>query len=415
LSIPLSPELLFGLLGATMLLALLALWLAWRAARSLSALQQTLPDTLAALVSEQGQALHRAVLNDLREALASSSERQSVRLAQLEVSQAERAEALKGDLLGSTVERINQQAREAQEATLGLLADSRRQFAAEMQAVRGTLDARLAEIGGKVNERLDEGFRKTNETFVSVMQRLATIDEAQRKIDGLTTNVVSLQQLLGDKRARGALGEMQLEAIIRNQMPETTFELQYTFASGLRADCVLKMPEPTGLVAIDAKFPLENYERLLAGEASPAAFKADIRRHIADIAQKYIQPGETGDGALMFVPAEAVFAQIHAHHRDLVEYAQQRRVWLVSPTTLMAVLNTARAVIKDVETRRQVHVIKDELGKLGTEFSRFDERMGKLAEHIRLANEETERVRITSEKISKRFTSIEQVRLEAPS
>src|SRR5262249_26672919 len=150
-------------------------------------------------------------------------------------------------------------------------------------------------------------------------------------------------------------------------------------------------------------------ERLLAQRQ----FRVDVRNHIEDIGQKYIISGETSDGAVMFVPAEAVFAEIHAYHGELVDFAMQRRVWIVSPTTMMAVLNTARAVLKDVETRRQVHIIKDELAKLGKEFARFDQRMRRLADHIRQAHEDAEEVRITSDKISRRFSQIERVELEA--
>ena len=288
-----------------------------------------------------------------------------------------------------------------------------------LEQIRGNVDVRLDQIRGSVTERLDEGFKKTNETFVNVMERLATIDEAQRKIDGLTSNVVSLQELLGDKRARGAFGEVQLESLVRNCLPPNAWEMQFTLSNGARADCVLKLPEPTGMVAVDSKFPLENYHRMCSvelGEADRAQaerlFKADLRRHIDDIGSKYVIPGETSDGAVMFVPAEAVFAEIHAYHRDVIEHALARRVWIVSPTTLMAVLNTARAVIKDVETRRQVHVIKDALAKLSKDFARFDERMRKLADHIRQAHEDAERVHVSSVKIAQRFAQIESVDFE---
>jgi len=281
------------------------------------------------------------------------------------------------------------------------------------------VDGRLEQIGGKVNERLDEGFKKTNETFVSVMARLATIDEAQKKIDGLTTNMVSLQELLGDKRSRGAFGEVQLEGLVRNILPSNAYEFQYTLPNSSRADCVLKLPEPTGMVAVDAKFPLENYHRMFDGseiERALAArqFKADIKKHVDDISSKYIIPEVTSDGAVMFVPAEAVFAEIHAHHPDVVDYAMQRRVWVVSPTTLMAVLNTARAVMKDVETRKQVHIIKDELGKLGKDFGLFDERMDKLARHIAQANQDVEEINTSRRKITDRFFKIERVELDHP-
>ena len=284
--------------------------------------------------------------------------------------------------------------------------------------LRTVVQERLDRISGRVEERLEEGLKQTSATFTSVMARLAAIDEAQKKIDGLTTSVVSLQELLGDKRSRGAFGEVQLEALVRNILPPQAYAMQHTLPNGARADCVLKLPEPTGMVAVDSKFPLENYHRMLASEAPDSErvaaerqFKADVRRHVEDISQKYIIPNVTSDGAVMFVPAEAVFAEIHAYHSDLVDYALQKRVWIVSPTTLMAVLNTARAVIKDVETRRQVHVIKDELGKLGREFGRFDERMKKLADHIRQAHEDAERVHVTSQKITQRFAEIESVEL----
>jgi DNA recombination protein RmuC len=230
--------------------------------------------------------------------------------------------------------------------------------------------------------------------------------------------MVSLQELLGDKRSRGAFGEVQLEGLVRNLLPESAFEFQYTFSNKTRVDCVLKLPEPTGLVAVDSKFPLENYEGMFfegAERVSSAVFKTGVKRHVDDIASKYIIPNETSDGAVMFIPAEAVFAEIHAHHRDVVDYAQAKRVWIVSPTTLMAVLNTARAVLKDTETRKQVHIIQDELGKLGKDFALFDGRMKKLADHIRLAHEDAEKVQITSHKITRRFAQIERVELEGVS
>ena len=352
--------------------------------------------------------------------LAGNREELIKQLAHLNLELQQRQDALKAAMLGGTLAKLSEQGLAQQqsiEATMRLVTG---QITATIEGLTKSTDTRLAEIGGKVNERLDEGFKKTNETFVSVMSRLATIDEAQKKLDGLTTNVVSLQQLLGDKRSRGAFGEVQLETIIRNVLPESSFEFQYSFANvghDVRADCVLKLPEPVGLIAIDSKFPLENYERMISDgpdRATPAMFKADVKRHVDAISSKYIIPNVTSDGAVMFIPAEAVFAEIHAHHRDLVEYAQIRRVWIVSPTTMMAVLNTARAVLKDVETRKQIHIIKDELGKLGKEFSRFDERMKKLADHIRQANEDVKDVAVTSKKISDRFASIENVELEHP-
>lgn len=347
---------------------------------------------MASLIHRTGagqEARHRAILNDLHAGLSDSADRIASRQSE------------EGDRLRRAVSEE--------------LERNRNQLQLFEKGLAERVDSRLNEIGGKVNERLDVGFKRTNETFLSVMTRLQTIDDAQKKIETLTGSVVSLQQLLGSKSSRGALGERQLEDIIRNYLPETGYEFQYTFQTvAVRADCVLKLPEPMGLLAIDSKFPLENYERMISegpDKVAPGAFKTDVRRHVDAIASKYIVPGETGDGALMFIPAESVFAEIHAHHRDLVEYAQQRRIWMVSPTTLMAVVNTARAVIRDVETRKQVHIIKDELGKLGREFGRFDERMKKLADHIRQANDDVKDVAVTSKKISDKFAAIERAEL----
>jgi len=294
-----------------------------------------------------------------------------------------------------------------------------RNLADSSERLSAKIDHRLDQIAGKVDERLDEGFKKTNETFVNVMQRLATIDEAQKKIESLTGSVVSLQELLGDKRSRGAFGEVQLEALVRNVMPSAAFEMQYTLSNGTRVDCVLRLPPPTGMVCVDSKFPLENYNRMLDRQtteperaAAQRLFKADVRRHVDDIARKYILAGETSDGAVMFLPAEAVFAEIHAYHPEVVDYANSKRIWIVSPTTLMAVLNTARAVLKDVETRKQVDVIKDALGRLAGEFGRFDERLRKLAEHIGQAYDDAQKIQTTGEKISRQFQRIESAELE---
>jgi DNA recombination protein RmuC len=326
---------------------------------------------------------------------------------------------LRTELLTSVLERLAEQARADQELMQTTLRNMSQHLSNAIESLTRTTDGRLEQISGKVSERLEEGFKKTNETFANVMARLATIDEAQKKIDGLTSNVVTLQELLGDKRSRGAFGEVQLEALIRNLLPPTAYVFQHTLSTGNRVDCVLKLPDPTGMVAVDSKFPLENYHRMLEQGISEAdrlqaqrQFRVDVRNHIEDIGQKYIISGETSDGAVMFVPAEAVFAEIHAYHSEIVDFAMQRRVWIVSPTTMMAVLNTARAVLKDVETRLQVHIIKDELSKLGREFGRFDQRMKKLADHIRQAHEDAEDVRITSDKISRRFTQIERVELD---
>ena len=369
-----------------------------------------LGDRLNASSQESSERLRGAVAQELaqtREAMQALQNAQTASLAQTRENVIEKLHIT-----------LAEQGKAEQELIQATMRNATLQLTAIIESLSKVVDGRLEEISGKVSERLDEGFKKTNDTFVRVMERLATIDKAQEKIDGLTTNVVSLQALLGDKRSRGAFGEVQLEGLVRNVMPNGTYEMQYNLPNGTRVDCALFLPEPTGLVAVDSKFPLENYHRMyengvsdLEKVAAQRQFKVDVKKHVDDIASKYIIADVTSDGAVMFIPAEAVFAEIHANHRDIVDYAMAKNVWVVSPTTLMAVLNTARAVLKDVETRKQVHIIKEELGKLGKEFGRFDSRMKKLADHIRLAHEDALDVQTTSQKISRRFSQIERVEL----
>lgn len=451
-------EILIGILVLFILAA--SLWVGSRLA-GLTRTQHELPDLLARLLEEK----HRAMLGDLHDgltkqgdrlnqALTDNSERlresvaselkltrdamQSLQLAQSDsLAQTREAmlkqlaelseqlqgkqDAMRAEVIAKTMQTLAEQGRADQELIQTTMNNSTQQLVATIEGLSKTVDGRLEEISGKVTERLDEGFKKTNETFANVMARLATIDEAQKKIDGLTTNVVSLQELLGDKRSRGAFGEVQLENLIRNILPPSMYAMQHTLSTGSRVDCALFLPEPTGTVGVDSKFPLENYHRMftpgaseLERSAAQKQFKADVKKHVDDIAAKYIIANETSDGAVMFVPAEAVFAEIHAYHPEVVDYAMSKRVWIVSPTTMMAVLNTARAVMKDVETRKQVHIIKDALNKLGKEFERFDTRMKKLADHIRMAHDDAVEVHTTSRKISDRFRKIEAVELEHP-
>ncbi len=375
----------------------LLIWLAWREFTS---------SKNAALLNQlevQLEDKHRAMLIDLNDGLNKLADRMNTGLQ-------DNSERLRDTL--------SEQGKAQQLTVNDTMLKATTTLTQSVESLGKIVDARLEEIGGKVSERLEEGFKKTNETFANVMARLATIDEAQKKIDGLTVNMVSLQDLLGDKKSRGAYGEVQLEGLVRNALPPDSFKMQHTFSNDMRVDCALFLPEPTGTVAVDSKFPLENYHKMFDSSLSEASqklaekqFKADIRKHVDDIASKYIIPNVTSDGAVMFIPAEAVFAEIHAYHPEIIDYAMNKRVWVVSPTTLMAVLNTARAVLKDVEMRKQVHIIKDELGKLSKDFERFDGRMKKLADNIRQAHENAQEVHISSQKITNRFKQIERVEL----
>ena len=292
-------------------------------------------------------------------------------------------------------------------------------LAGSNEKIQEILHRRLNEISGQVEQRLVKGFEKTTETFNNVVERLAKIDEAQKRITELSANVVSLQEVLTDKRSRGAFGEAQMMILVRNSLPESCFAEQFSLGSGARVDCMLFLPQPTGNVPVDAKFPLDTYKQMVKTELpaierqlAERQFRVDIRKHINDIADKYIVPGETADGAIMFLPAEAVFAEIHAYHQELVELAQHRHVWLASPTTLMAILTTASAVMKDAATREQVHLIQEHLKILGKDFERFSERMTKLAIHIRQANKDVDDIHISAKKISSRFVKIENVELD---
>ena len=312
-------------------------------------------------------------------------------------------------------EGVNQTRLQVKEA----LGDYAQLISKRVESLTQTTDERLKEINQQVEKRLTAGFEKTNETFGDIIKRLALIDAAQKQISELSTNVVSLQEILTDKRSRGTFGEVQLAALIRNVIPEQHFSFQHTLSNDKRADCILFLPEPSGNIVIDAKFPLESFRSLLNNSLSELErrpieqqFRADIRKHIQDISEKYIIPGETADGAMMFIPAEAIFAEIHSHYPELVEIANRAKVWMVSPTTMMAVLTTARAVLKDAATRKQLHLIQEHLRLLANDFSRFQKRMDGLAKHIELAHIDVEQVHRSAKKITRRFSSIEKVEFE---
>lgn len=282
------------------------------------------------------------------------------------------------------------------------------------------IQGHLTQLTQQVNHKLNEGFEKTSSTFTDVVRRLTIIDEAQKKITELSTHVVSLQDVLVDKRSRGAFGEVQLSTLIANMIPSSHYQMQYTLSNAKRADCILFLPDPTGHVVIDAKFPLETFQKLMTCKEEPSKkllqqqFRQDIQKHIKDIAEKYILPPETSDGAVMFIPAEAIFAEIHANYPDIISLSQRLKVWLVSPSTLMAVLTTAKAVLKDDATRKQVHVIQKHLHALSEDFQRFEKRMGKLSKHIDLAHQDVNDVSTSAKKITQRFQKIESVELNGP-
>lgn len=283
------------------------------------------------------------------------------------------------------------------------------------------IERQLKAINDRVDERLGKGFEDTKVTFTNVIERLGRIDEAQKKIETLSTEVVSLNDLLTDKKTRGIFGEVQLYQLLSAVLGDNKelYERQKTLSNSFIADAVVYAPDPVGMVAIDSKFPLDNYKRMVdrnLGAAdrkqSEKDFKNDIKKHINDIKNKYIIPRETGDQAFMFVPAEAIFAEISAYHDDLIEYANVNKVWLVSPTTLISTLSMIQMVVKNMERDKQAGVIIEELQKLGEEFKRYADRWDKLKKSIDTVSRSAEQVHITSTKINTKFKHISEAKFD---
>ncbi len=285
------------------------------------------------------------------------------------------------------------------------------------------LEKRLIMINEKVNERLDENFSKTNKTFTSVLERLSKIDEAQKKIETLSTDIVSLQSILTDKKSRGIFGEVNLKHILVSIFGENNnkvYRMQYTFPNGTISDAVIFAPEPLGTVAIDSKFPLENYQIMVdknkpieMRQIAEKKFKQDVKYHIDAISSKYIIPGITSDQAIMFLPAEAIFAELNAYHIDIIEYAHKKRVWITSPTTLISTFTIIQVLLKNIERDKYAKVIHQELNKLGLEFARYKERWDKLSRSIETVSKDAQNINITTDKITKRFESINNVETES--
>ena len=299
-------------------------------------------------------------------------------------------------------------------------------FANDIRKDFDTLDEKverkLTEINNRVTERLDQNLEKTNKTFANVLERLSKIDEAQKKIDGLGADIVSLQSILTDKKTRGIFGEVNLQFILENAFGGVNtgiYDLQHKMSNGYIADAILYAPAPLGTIAIDSKFPLENYERMtnknLSKEERTVAekqFKIDFKKHIDAISSKYIIPGETSNEAILFLPAEAIFAEVNAYHSDILNYAYSKKVWITSPTTLMSTLTVIEMILKNMERDKYAKIIHDELNKLSVEFARYRERWDRLARNINTVSKSVEELNTTSDKITKRFDSINRVEVD---
>lgn len=289
---------------------------------------------------------------------------------------------------------------------------------AQERALAKTLDDRIADLGKRVGDNLQQSATESTKALGKLQERMAVIDAAQKNLTELSRDMVGLQDILSNKQARGAFGELQLGDLVANILPPSAYDMQVSLSNGRRVDCLLRMPNPPGPIAIDAKFPLESFHALQAaedGQAKTAAerrFRTDVSKHVTDIAERYILPGETAEWAVMFLPSEAVFAELHAGFPDVIEKSFKAKVGIVSPTTMMATLNTVRAVLKDAKMREQAGLIQKEVATLMGDIGRLDDRVGKLHRHFDLANDDIRQIRISTEKIVSRGEKIDTIEFE---
>ena len=291
----------------------------------------------------------------------------------------------------------------------------------DFEALNRKIEGRLDLMNAKVEERLAKGFEETTKTFGSVLERLGKIDEAQKKIEALSSNIVSLQDILTDKKSRGIFGEVQLYQILASVFGEKNdrvYAKQYKLSNNTLVDAILFTPEPIGNIAIDSKFPLENYRKMYDSELTNEErinarkeFVGNLKKHIDDISEKYIIRNETSDQAIMFLPAEAIFAEINAYHTDVIDYAYRKNVRIASPTTLVSVLTTIQMILTNIEREKYASVIQEELGKLHEEFGRYEKRWKALEKDIEKVTKDVKEITTTSNKISKRFTEISNVNM----
>ncbi|QPZ92784.1 DNA recombination protein RmuC [Thioclava electrotropha] len=290
--------------------------------------------------------------------------------------------------------------------------------AASQTKVLALMEQRLAEVSRGMSESLHGTATRTARSLGDLHQRLEAIDKAQANIEKLSGNVLGLQDILSNKQTRGAFGEIQLHDIVGKALPSDSFTMQATLSNGKRADCLIHLPNPPGPIVIDSKFPLEAYEALRRADTqwerqeASRAMKTAVRAHIKAISEKYILEGETADGALMFLPSEAVYAELHANFPELVREGFAAKVWIVSPTTCMATLNTMRAVLKDARMREQAGAIRKELAALYSDVDRLGTRVENLDRHFGQAAKDISEIKISAEKAGKRARRLDNFDFE---
>jgi len=289
---------------------------------------------------------------------------------------------------------------------------------AQERALTKTLEDKLEDLTKKVGENLQQSTTKTTDTMAKLHERLAVIDAAQKNIANLSSQFVGLQDILSNKQSRGAFGEVQLQDIVQNALPPSAYEFQMTLSNNKRADCVIHMPNPPGSIVIDAKFPLEGYTDLcgatdeIGKQQANRKFVNSINKHVLDISDRYIISGETAESALMFLPSEAIYAELHANFQPTVEAAWKKRVWIVSPTTLMATLHTVRAVLKDAQMREQAGLIQKEVETLLKDVCRVDQRASNLQNHFAMVEKDLRGLLISTGKVTVRGQKIIDLELD---
>ncbi|KPP89018.1 MAG: DNA recombination protein RmuC [Rhodobacteraceae bacterium HLUCCA08] len=339
-----------------------------------------------------------------------------IRAARAAGTSARMAEALAREM-GGVNARV-QGLSDGQQQLFGGLSSVSEAQALQQQKTLELLEKRLADVTEAMGQSLSSSSRNTAQSLGELQQRLQAIDKAQENITKLSGDVLSLQDILSNKQTRGAFGEIQLHDIVQKALPRDSYTLQATLSNGKRADCLIHLPNPPGPIAIDSKFPLEAYEALRRAETEAelrdaARFlKTSVKKHIADIADKYILEGETADGALMFLPSEAVYAELHANFPDLVRIGFAARVWIVSPTTCMATLNTMRAILKDARMREQAGAIRRELALLHGDVERLGTRVENLDRHFGQAAKDISEIKISADKAGRRARRLDNFDFE---
>ncbi len=302
----------------------------------------------------------------------------------------------------------------------GRIAGQFSQTVQNQEALRKTLAETLTELNNRLNDTLAQNANKAAETFAGIQERLRTIDEAQKNIASLGTQVVSLQEILSDKQSRGAFGQERMEAIVADQLPPTHYDFQYTLSNGKRPDCIIRIPNVQGVIVVDSKFPLEAFEALRGvtnedeRKQAMARLKADVQKHVKDIAEKYLIPGEVQTPAIMFVPSESIYAELHTSFSDVVQQARRAQVVIVSPHVFMLAINTIQTLMRDARMREQAHKIQAAVGEMMQDVRRMGERVANLRAHFERTSKDIGEIETSMKRIETRAGRIEQAELSLP-